>query len=611
MKLPAYEQKEDNRDLAVITSDMLLDFLHCKRKASLKSVGSIGKQTDFEKISLEMDREYESHAREMFLKSYQECEVVRDPPSLSEAMRCKPRLILNAVIETEEMLVHIPALARHGESRKRGTPLYYPLLFIKENKISIAHKLLLAFNALALASVQSSVPPVGKLIHGSECKVASVKIEPLVKQVRRLLPTIKAVTTEQNSPTVTLNRHCSACEFRVACQKIAEETDNLSLMRGMSEKEVEKQRSRGITTVTQFSHSFHPGRRGKRKTDKARKHDHALQAMAFRDKKVYVLDSPTIRTSKVALYLDVEGIPDRDFYYLIGLLAVQNGQSTMQSFWAEDEGQQKAMWDACAKAIQQYEDYTLYHYGSYELRFLDRMRLLATGEEAGIVDHLKSHSCNILTSIHSHIYFPALSNGLKDVGGLLGAKWSSENASGIQSLAWRGAWESRKDEATKTLLVQYNFEDCLALQRVTEFILGICGEASETSLVDQPVVSPVSDLQIQGFRFGKTEFFCPELAHINKCAYSDYQRERVYLRTSPAMRKSRRRKQRAAKVRPKANEQVECGKPEKCPECGSRQIHSFRRQLSYKTVFDLKFTRSGVKRWIIKYSSLHTDAGSA
>ena len=44
------------------------------------------------------------------------------------------------------------------------------------------------------------------------------------------------------------------------------------------------------------------------------------------------------------------------------------------------------------------------------------------------------------------------------------------------------------------------------------------------------------------FRFQKTEFFCPELDHINKCAYSDYQREKVYVRTSPAIRKSLRRK---------------------------------------------------------------------
>ena len=34
------------------------------------------------------------------------------------------------------------------------------------------------------------------------------------------------------------------------------------------------------------------------------------------------MDSPTIPRSRAALYLDIEGVPDRSFDYLIGLVAV-------------------------------------------------------------------------------------------------------------------------------------------------------------------------------------------------------------------------------------------------------------------------------------------------
>ena len=51
--------------------------------------------------------------------------------------------------------------------------------------------------------------------------------------------------------------------------------------------------------------------------------------------------------------------------------------------------------------------------------------------------------------IHSHVYFPARSNGLKDVAGLLGFHWSVPEASGLQALAWRLAWESAREEAIK------------------------------------------------------------------------------------------------------------------------------------------------------------------
>ena len=57
---------------------------------------------------------------------------------------------------------------------------------------------------------------------------------------------------------------------------------------------------------------------------------------------------------------------------------------------------------------------------------------------------------------------------------------------------------------------------------------------------------------------------------IVRCAYFDYQRDKVYLRTSPAMRRSLRRKQQAAGKRPKVNEEIECGKPDVCPACASR-----------------------------------------
>src|SRR5262249_50351493 len=177
--------------------------------------------------------------------------------------------------------------------------------------------------AVALASAHGVQPSAGRIVHGDDRKALRVKVEPLMHEVRQLVDQISTSQGAGRAPPVTLNRHCNICEFRDACRKVAEEADDLSLLRGLHRKEIEKLRGRGITTVTQFSHTYRPGRRGKRKTGKDRKHDPALQALAVREKKVYILDSPQLPHSGVALYLDVEGIPDLDFYYLIGLVAVR------------------------------------------------------------------------------------------------------------------------------------------------------------------------------------------------------------------------------------------------------------------------------------------------
>src|ERR1019366_2895882 len=78
--------------------------------------------------------------------------------------------------------------------------------------------------------------------------------------------------------------------------------------------------------------------------------------------------------------------------------------------------------------------------------------------------------------------------------------------------------------------------------------LSVCDGATKKTEGSAPAVAPASDLQPAGSgHFGKIKFFCPELDHINKCAYSDYQREKIYLRTSAAVRKSLHRKRRTRK----------------------------------------------------------------
>jgi predicted RecB family nuclease len=589
----------------MITNNMLVDFLNCRRKAFLKAAGSHGVLPNIERVQLDRDRAYRQHALEVFLSRFPECDVLRDPLSLEAAMRSHPRVIVNAIAESDGVRSQIQALERVEEAGGRKPPSYAPVLFLKGNKVTRSDKLLLGLNALALSSVQGVLPPVAKLVHGSDCRILRVKMEPLVGEVKKLLGQIGASLTEEIAPRVNLNSHCNVCEFRDACRKVALEADDLSLLRGLSEKEIEKQRSRGVTTVTQFSYTYRPGRRGKKRWGKARKHDQALQALAIREKKVYVLETPTVPCGNAALYLDIEGIPDQDFYYLIGLVVVMDGRSETYSFWAEDRTQEKAIWDACSQVINSFEDYTLYHYGRYELRFLDRMRRLADEEGVMTIDRIRGRSFNVLAAIYSHIYFPTWSNGLKDVGSFLGAQWSDANASGMQSISWRLAWESNRDEATKQRLLTYNREDCMALRRVTEFVQSVCGDRVSIPTPSGLAIASVEDLQEVGsFRFGKTQFFCPELAHINKCAYSNYQREKVYLRTSPAVRKSLRRKQRVARKRLRENAVVECDGPQICPQCGSDQVRSTSTWHAPMRVWDLKFTPSGVRRWVARYRSL-------
>jgi hypothetical protein len=147
---------------------------------------------------------------------------------------------------------------------------------------------------------------------------------------------------------------------------------------------------------------------------------------------------------------------------------------------------------------------------------------------------------NLLSVIFGSLYFPTYSNGLKDIARYLGFEWSDANVSGLQSLHWRVEWEFSRDDNLKKRLIRYNAEDCEALERVTHAVARLCEPSPqrEPSAHESDDVVDVSLQRTYPQRFGTVDFVFPELESINKAAYWDYQRSRVYVRTSPRLKKS-------------------------------------------------------------------------
>src|SRR5207247_3903342 len=95
--------------------------------------------------------------------------------------------------------------------------------------------------------------------------------------------------------------------------------DELSLLANMTKKERQQQHAKGIFSVTQLSYTFRARRKPKRLASKPEKYSHALRALALREGKIHIAGRPELNIRGNPVYLDVEGVPDRDFYYLLGL----------------------------------------------------------------------------------------------------------------------------------------------------------------------------------------------------------------------------------------------------------------------------------------------------
>jgi len=401
-----------------------------------------------------------------------------------------------------------------------------------------------------------------------------------------------------------LYNHCQVCEFNQRCHAQALQEDNISLLKGMRVKEIKRLNRKGIFTVTQLSCTFLPRKKRKRAKRHGRTRYSALQAMAIRDKKIYVFGTPHLPVSSTRIFVDLEGDPEEKFTYLLGVIIDDGGIEKQYNFWANNKHEERLIFQQFMHVIAPYHQFNVFYYGSYEAAFLKRMRKQSTRKT--LVDKVISNSFNILSAVYSHIYFPTYSNGLKDIGTYLGCTWSEQDVTGIQSIVWRRRWELNSDEVLKRRLITYNSEDVHALKRITESIYHIVAVEESKSDIPRLIdgkfeVARVEDLEPQSCRreYGKATFVLQDFEHINKCAYFSYQREKVFLHTHKTLKKIHVSKARRRSKKVRFNKRIEI-RSRKCLFCKSTALIRFANKVHTKLAYDLKISESGIRRQVIE-----------
>jgi predicted RecB family nuclease len=506
------------------------------------------------------------------------------------------------VSQSEQLLVsRLHAVERVPSEGRGKSAQFIPIRFVFRNKLTKDDRLLLAFDALVLSEVLGRQVSLGRIIHGDDHATLKVKTSALTGEVRKRVEKMTALLSSPAPPDLVLNRHCAECEFQSRCRKIALEKDDLSLLATMSAKERQKLRSEGIFTVTQLSYTFRPRRRPKRLRDKREKYHHSLKALAIREKKIHIVGSPELKIEGTPVYLDVEGLPDRNFYYLIGL-RIGNGESAVQhSLWAdtvEDEGR---IWREFLGILETIEKPVLVHYGSYETTFLKRMCELHGGPAGGsdITTTIQA-AVNVVPVLFAHIYFPTYTNGLKDIGESLDFKWSEPEPAGLRTIVWRHFWEESKSSHFREKVVTYNAEDCEALEVVIRATLKIGLSQAVNKPIDNWAANVVHAESIpRETMFGRFSSPITEFEQINEAARWDYQRDRVYVRSSQRIRRIAAVKTVARKRLERRNKVVVCPDQTLCPRCGSRGYRHF--DVTTKILHDVFFGRDSLKKWVVEY----------
>ena len=585
-----------------ITTDLIEAYLKCSTKCFLLSHGEVGTGNAYADWKRTKSGSFCREGIRRLIAGVAADKCVTSTSATESLRATQWHLAIGFEARSQNLQCACHAVERIPPLGRDRAAQFIPVRYVSHNKPTRDDKLLVAFDGLVLSEMLDRTIDRGRIIYGDCYATLQVKTSVLTDDVRLAIEKVGSLLARPTPPDLVLNRHCAECEFKTRCRQRAIDQDDLSLLGNMTEKERAKANSRGIFTVTQLSYTFRPRRRPKELKDKREKYHHSLKARAIREGKIYLVGSPKLKVEGTPVYLDVEGLPDRDFYYLIGI-RVRVGDSTVQhSFWADSLAEEGRICQQFLGKLAEVENPVLIHYGSFESIFLKRMceRHGAPPAGRGAASALESPII-LLSIIFGRIYFPTYSNRLKEIAGWLGFKWSEHEASGLQAIIWRDGWEQTKAPLMKEKLVTYNLEDCTALELVTAAVAqivergtGLNSEATDRfeivaadNVDSKQTIWPTFSSSIEGFET------------INKAARWDYQRDTIYIRSDAKLKRAKRKGTNRVKRTVRVSKVVLCEPLRVCPRCQRKASQTFRRVT--KCLHDLRFSRSGVTGCVVNY----------
>ena len=426
---------------AKITSDVLGSYLRCKLKGHLKLAGQRGTKSDFEAMLTELRAEVRLKAVEAIIAGYPGDQIARNISLTTAELKRGPQYILDGTLEDDSVTLHFDGLQRVEGASKLGDFHYVPVLFHEGEKVRKEQRLLLAVYGLLLSALQGRSPQNGLIWHGRDCKVARIRLNPDRRKAERILQDLKEMAGTESPPRLFLNDHCQVCEFRERCKVQAVEEDNLSLLLGMGEKEIGAYNRKGFFTVTQISHTFRYRKPRKRAKVHEYPHYYSLQARSIRTGVVHIHGNPLLPKPGTKVYLDIEGIPDRDLYYLIGALqSIPDSRPSTIRSGPDDDGEtrQEALFLQLGELVGSLAerlpvDLSLRNIRGNSTEEGDR-RSAFSPNKRDAVQTIVGKMVNVLSVVHRHVYFPTYSNTLKEIGKAGGCQWTDPTGSGIQSI---------------------------------------------------------------------------------------------------------------------------------------------------------------------------------
>jgi len=503
----------------MITNEIIESYLNCKYKAILKLSEKQGCYSDYDHFLKNTKFDKKQQFTKNITSKYPN-QILDFEKYSKNKINSYPFWLLNPNVKNEKYSI---AFDYFELAKENNTIVYIPIQISPYNKIIEIEILELFIKSKYFENHLNVKISKGQIIYGIDHKLTTINLVKYSEKGNSLFKEIEEIPTNDENIQIILNNHCQICEFQEECRKIKLEKDDISLLNGISQTEIKSLNKKGVFTITQLSYLFKPKKR--KSYNITNRNLWSLKSLAIREHKTFVITKPIFQNLKTTIYIDFEGLPDENFIYLIGVLIIHDNNEEFKYFWAVDQSDEENLYSNFFDLINGFNDFVIYHYGSFEITELKKLTKKFEGKHYEI-SKITSKCINLLSYFRTHVYPATFSNSLKEIAKSLGFKWTTQNASGINSIIWRKNWEKQSLLEEKNKIIQYNKDDCFALRIVHLWLISLSNNDDIKDYIE--VDNMPKETQN---KFGNLNSLIDNFNEINECAWFDYQRTKIYLRT--------------------------------------------------------------------------------
>lgn len=358
----------------------------------------------------------------------------------------------------------IPDLLTKIQGKSRlGGHLYVPVEIKNRRTVTHFDRLQLYFYAVLTESVQGVKPPFG-LVLTSTGETREIYFTPkLQRQFEALIRDIEKVRAKKLQTRPLRVPACARCYWSSRCMKQWQRTEHVSLISGLNASMAKKLEEAEIKSCSQLS-LLEAGKA----SEILGLSIHACQRFIYAARArsagtPLLLRKPSFPEVQNLFFYDIETYQDKTICHGVAKLEGDGIKET--SFFADDPGMEKEIWHLLLEYFSKENNPVVYCWTLYEEYFVRQLWQKYGGNENGYRNISKGlrDQCAFTKE---HFVLPCRGYSIKAAAPYFGFKWRSEDANGMNCIAWYKKWLEEGDPVMKQKIIEYNLDDVRAMALV-------------------------------------------------------------------------------------------------------------------------------------------------